>query len=142
MPVPAAAPPASRVVSMSTRAGSTCAAIADVLTPVGALPVPDEPDPRPDEPDPRPDEPDPRPDEPGDGMVPKDGAALVEAGLTKCSTAAPATPDAATTRAAATATAIPRFPTGVRFAFGQYGGGGVPQRSWAALGGAVPPDPQ
>ena len=41
MPVPAAAPPWASVVSMSTSAGSTCDAMAAVLTPAGALLEPD-----------------------------------------------------------------------------------------------------
>src|ERR1700686_5030732 len=76
MPVPAAAPPWANVVSMSTMAGSTCDAMADVLTPAGELPDPD---------------PDPRPEAPGVGLVPRDGELLAE-GSTARWPAGPPTP--------------------------------------------------
>src|SRR5580704_10720770 len=112
MPVPAAAPPWARVVSMSTIPGSTFAAIAEVLTPAGVL---FDPDPFPD--------PDPRPEEPSLGKVPNAEELLPADGLsTACSTAAPTTPEMAIT-AAATTLAMPQLPSGLRLGAGAYGGG-------------------
>src|ERR1700722_6001341 len=106
MPVPAAAPPCARVVSMSTSAGSTWAAMADVLTPAGGLLDP-EPEFEPGfEPDPRP-EPPSKPDEPWEGMVIE---GLPDAlWSTACSTAPPSTPERATTTTA-TIEAIVQLP--------------------------------
>src|ERR1019366_1580137 len=116
MPVPAAAPPWARVVSMSTKAGSTCDAIAAVLSPAGELFDPD-PDPVPvPVPAPRPD-PDPTPEEPWDGMVPNDGELPVAVFSMACSTPAPTTPEAAMT-ATATMAMMPQLPRGFRLGAG------------------------
>jgi hypothetical protein len=106
---------------MSTRAGSTRAATAELLTPAGEFPVlpdPEEPDPSPEEPDPSPEEPepngsDPKPDPEPSLDDPEDGAepSALEpppVPLTERSTNAPAEPETATTAAAPAATKAKR----------------------------------
>jgi hypothetical protein len=119
---------------MSTRAGSTCEATAELLTPAGALPTPldpeptplddpepalddpepkgsdpkpDDPEPEPNGPSPAPEDPDPSPEDPGDRLEPsaRDPPPLA---LTKRSTCAPAEPEIATTAAAPAATKTQR----------------------------------
>ena len=109
MPVPAAAPPWASVVVMSTTAGSTWAAMADVFTPAGELPLPElEPEPEP----------------PGMGMTPDDCESFVLPFMAY-STAAPVAAEATMT-APTTMAATPQLPMGLRVcAAGTAAGGAV-----------------